>query len=135
MLSVFSKIFNANELVSKSVNENINLLLKLGTDFVPAEIIKDNKTYGWIANDFENLSRVIPWLYKAMDLFLEYKFQGNENMKIYNSKACKNYLTLCNQPIPYKLKDKRTAILSHHEKMKAKKEELQHVKVQPYIIS
>ena len=70
MLSVFSKIFNVDKLVSKSMNENINLHLKYGVGFFPDEIIKDDKTFGWITNDFANLSRVITWLCKYMDLFL-----------------------------------------------------------------
>ena len=48
--------------MSKAVNENINLILKSGTDFIPAEIIKDDKNVGWIANDFVDFSRVITWL-------------------------------------------------------------------------
>ena len=60
MLSVFSKIFNVDKLVSKSANENIHLLFKSGADFVPTEIIKDDITVGSIANDFANLSIVIP---------------------------------------------------------------------------
>ena len=46
ILLVFSKNFNVDKLVSKSVNENINLIVKSGADFVPEEIIKDNKTAG-----------------------------------------------------------------------------------------
>ena len=71
ILSVFSKIFNVDKLVSTLVNENINLLLKSGAEIVPAEIIKDDKTVDKIANYFVNLSRVIPWLSKETDLFLE----------------------------------------------------------------
>ena len=56
-------------------------------------------------------------------------------MKNYNSKVCKNYLILHNQPMPDKSKDKRTAVFSHHKQMKAKKEKLQHIKLQPCIIA
>ena len=43
-----------------------------------------------------------------------------------------NYLIFHIQPTPEKLKDKRTSVFSHREQMRAKKEELQHVKVQPH---
>ena len=71
MLWVFSKIFNVNKLMSKLVNEYINLVLKSGADLFPAEIIKDDKNVGWIENDVVNLSRVILWLKKDIDSFLE----------------------------------------------------------------
>ena len=91
---MFSKTFNVDDLASKSVNDNIDLLLKSVADFVPAEIIEDDKTLGWIANDFLDFTIVIPWLFKGMDFFLERKFQGNKDMTNHNSKACKKYLTL-----------------------------------------
>ena len=135
MLSVFSKMFNVDKVVSKSVNDNINLLLKSGAEFVPTEIIKDDKTAGWNENDYVEFSRLISLSHKDMDFFLEHKFKGNENMKNYNSKACKNYLTLCNQPTPDKLKDTRKEVFSHREQMKVKKKELKNFKVQPCIIA
>ena len=57
------------------------------------------------------------------------------NMKNYNSKVYTNYSILYNQPIPDKLNDKITDLFSHRKQMKAKKEELQYVKVQPCTIA
>ena len=68
-----------------------------------------------------------------MDILLKNKFNRYINIKNYNTKICRNYLSLCNLKIPNKLKDKQDAIIKYQDSIKEKLKKLEYVKVQSMV--
>ena len=77
----------------------------------------------------------MPWMFKDMNDLLENKFQGNENMKDYNSKICMNFLTMSYLSALEKLKDKICAFTARLKLMNELSHDSKHVKSQPHVCS
>ena len=84
------------------------------------EILKDDKTTDWIVIDYARFIKVIQQVVKDVDTLLKNKFNRYTNIKNYNTKMCRNYLSLQNLKIPDKLKDKQDTINKYQDSIKEK---------------
>ena len=61
---------------------NIDSLTKSWIYIIPKEKMKDDETADCVATDFIILARVMKWVFKDMDNFLENNFKGkNERLQ------------------------------------------------------
>ena len=88
-------------------------LAKSGIEFVPEEILTNDKTTWQIANDYVRTGKFLPYLCRNMDSLLTTNSMDETNAKDYKSKMCKNYLNLRNLQVPNALKEKREAVLKN----------------------
>ena len=93
---LLTKIFSIDKTLIKDITKSIDLLIKFSIDFLLTEKIKDDKTTGQIAVDYVRFIRVIYWVCKDFDKLLYCMFGSEFNIKNYNSKICRNYLSQYN---------------------------------------
>jgi len=68
-----------------------------------------------------------------VDILLKNKFNRYINIENYNTKICRNYLSLYNLKIPNKLKDKQDTINKYQDSIKEKLKKLEYIKVQSIV--
>ena len=100
--------------MSADVSSNTFVLSDAGIDFLPSEVMKTDKTAGWLGADFNKINKVWPWIWRNVDPISRQKFNTLEvDATKYTSKMCTAYLKLCNQPIPANINEKRSAVMNH----------------------
>ena len=100
--------------MSADVSSNTFVLSDAGIDFLPSEVMKTDKTAGWLGADFNKINKVWPWIWRNVDPISRQKFNTLEvDATKYASKMCTAYLKLCNQPIPANINEKRSAVMNH----------------------
>ena len=49
----------------------MDILSKSGIDFLPTELLKDDNSSGWIANDYVKFVKSMPWIFITFDTMLK----------------------------------------------------------------
>ena len=93
--------------VSSTIKLSMEQLASSGADFVPKEILVNNKIIGWIGNNYVCTSKIVSYMYRHMDMFIEAKSKEEINVNNYSSKMYKNYLLLYNLLVPSTIKQKK----------------------------
>ena len=62
LLFDYSRVLDICSIVEDDVSSCIFDLCNLGIDFLPAEVMKGNKTTGWLNADYNKVNKVWPCL-------------------------------------------------------------------------
>ena len=89
LIHTLGKVFDIEKLLHKGVKNNIEQLAESGIHFTPKEILKDDKTIGWIINYFLRITRVISYLFKDIDNMLISTLQISNTTESYYSEMSK----------------------------------------------
>ena len=131
-----SQLLSMHAVVEQDVSTTLFQISTSGIDFLPNELLKGDRTTGWIGSDFIRIAKV--WLYVWRDYGTRLKnklYDPDISAKKYSSKMCIAYLKLHNIDVPDKIADKRKAVTKHQQSMKCKSSKIKEMKINPIIIS
>ena len=109
-------------------------LCNSGIDFLPTEIMKEDKISGWLATDYMKVIKVFLWLFRNYGLIIENKYNNPSiNPMKCNTKTYLTYLKLYNLNIPKILEDRRDIVWKHKELMIMNSKMIRQVKIEPIV--
>ena len=108
----FAKLLDVHSIVAADVSSNTFHLCNSGIDFLPAEVMKNDKTAGKLGSDYNKIDKVWCWVWKNDNSFTCKRFNtALLDTTKYTSKMRSAYLKLRNLPILEKIDDKRNVVL------------------------
>ena len=114
----FSRILDVHKTFLDNVSKNLFELYYLNKDFLPTEILKDDKIIGQLTSDLTKVMIVWLWLFRNYGIIIKNTFSNiNFDVKKHNVKIYTICLKLCNIKVPNKLSKKRKVVIKHKQLM------------------
>ena len=110
----FTKLLDAYSIVVADVSSNTFYLCNSGINFLPAEVMKGDKTTGWLVSDCSKINKVWLWIWQNINNLVFKKFNTTlVDTTKHASKMRIACLKFYNQPIPAKINNRRNTVLEH----------------------
>ena len=131
-----SQLLNIHCTVEQDVATILFEISNSGIDFLPNELLKGDRTTGWLGSDFTKIAKVWPYVWRLYDNALQ-KDLNNPDISVtkYSSKMRVAYLKLYNIEVPAKIGEKQKAVAKHQQSMKCKSNKIKEIKIHPIIIT
>ena len=114
----FARATDVRKIFLDNVSKSLFELRNSGIIFLPAEILKEQKTISWFATNFTKVMKVWLQLFRNHAIIIENKFiTTNFDLQNRNARLSSTYLKLRDLSFSEKLPDACEAVINHKKLM------------------
>ena len=73
LLFDYSRVLDVHSIVADDVSSCMFDLCDSGIDFLPTEVMKGDKTTGWLGADYDKVNKVWPYVWRNFDSLVNKK--------------------------------------------------------------